>query len=142
MLPVDIACAPPPLLPRPNPAWLRSALRVAAWGLAGVVIAGLIIPAPRVHGCPLSKADVAKLTISKYAYEAHPLWSREHPSRACPASLKELGPYMDKASTRDPWGRDYAFTCEDGRLFVMSLGEDGKANTGDDIWSNDNASLR
>jgi hypothetical protein len=42
---------------------------------------------------------------------------------------------MDRVDTRDPWGRDYIFTCGDGMLYVMSLGADGRSNTADDIWS-------
>jgi len=45
--------------------------------------------------------------------------------------------YMDHADQHDPWGRPYVFTCGGGKLYVMSLGEDGRSNTADDIWSNE-----
>ena len=73
---------------------------------------------------------------AKYLNEAFPQWSAVHPPSACPKSLRELDRYMDKASRNDPWGREYLMTCGDGRLYIASLGPDGKANTADDIWSN------
>jgi len=36
---------------------------------------------------------------------------------------------------RDPWGHEYAYTSGGDRVYVMSLGPDGKANTADDLWS-------
>ena len=126
----------PPLVPmhsQPGPLTMRS---VFAATLAVAVYVGFITPRHRFHGgYGETKVDIARLVTLKYANERYPLWAREHRGRECPMSLRELDPYMDKADARDPWGRDYMFTCADGRLYVMSLGADGVSGTADDIWS-------
>lgn len=114
---------------------------MASWqfvtgALMFTLIAGLLIPAPRrFHGDDAPKVDIAKLRVAKYAYEAYPQWRAEHPTLECPRSLRALDGYMDSADRRDPWGRTYVFTCGGGKLYVMSLGEDGRSNTDDDVWS-------
>jgi hypothetical protein len=84
-----------------------------------------------------SKVDIAKLTVRKFVYEAYPSWSAGHPGRGWPASLHELTPYMDKRDVRDPWAATYELTCSERGPIVHSVGEDGKADTADDIWSNE-----
>lgn len=94
------------------------------------------------HG---DRVAAAKLAVTTYAHQAYPAWSADHP-RPCPYSLAELDRYLVSSqhldgtqqrgtSHRDPWGRDYMFTCGGGKLYVVSLGMDGRSNTADDIWS-------
>jgi hypothetical protein len=142
---IPLACELPPPDPKNLVALLLRALEaliVVALPIAvvlGLVIGvlGLVVgPRHRPHGgFAESKVDVARVVVTKYANEAFPQWARTHPSRDCPTSLRELDPYMDKAKGLDPWGRSYAFTCGQGRLYVMSLGRDGRSNTADDLWS-------
>ena len=134
-----IACEVPVLVcPRvPSGATITG---VFAATLGALLIVGFIEGPHRPHGGHgESKVDIAKLRMQQYANEAYPLWSREHPREECPASVRDLDRYMkrymDKAAREDPWGREYRFTCGGGRLYVVSLGEDGKASTADDIWS-------
>jgi hypothetical protein len=101
------------------------------------LLVGLVAEPRTIKVFAESKVDVAKLTVKKYAFEAYPQWLREHPSQECPRSLHAVDGYMDHADQHDPWGRPYVFTCGGGKLYVMSLGEDGRSNTADDIWSNE-----
>jgi len=99
------------------------------------LLIGSLMFTPR-HMCwGASKVDIGKLTVRKFADEAYPQWAAAHPDRVCPVSLDELSTYMDKKDTKDPWGVQYRFRCVDGHVVVWSFGEDGKANTGDDIRS-------
>ena len=121
----------------------RSILReLTYWGLAWSLIASLFLVVIAVvgsidfgHEDESSKTDVAKLTVSKFAFEAYPQWSRAHQGR-CPASLDELTEYMDTTRTLDPWGQRYLMFCTGGRLIVLSSGEDRIPFTADDLWSN------
>ncbi|HEY5924288.1 MAG TPA: type II secretion system protein GspG [Kofleriaceae bacterium] len=131
------------------PPGLLSMSSVFAATMCALLIAGLVTGQRvgshgRGHGEP--KEDVAKLTAQKFAFEAYPEWAMENPDRACPTSLRELDlymdRYMDKAAREDPWGREYMFTCSDGKLYVVSIGEDGKADTADDIWSHNGEARR
>ena len=89
-----------------------------------------------------SKVDIARLTVTKFANEAFPQWSRSHPDKGCPDKIEDLSEYMDKKDTKDPWGNQYKMLCPPnlppgarGGVAVMSPGEDGKEGTGDDIKS-------
>jgi IPT/TIG domain-containing protein len=88
-----------------------------------------------------SRADIAAVTVKKYAFEAFPQWSAAHPDKACPDRLTDLDEYMNGSPTKDPWGRDYRMLCgatlpAGARgLGVVSAGEDGKIDTADDIKS-------
>ena len=89
-----------------------------------------------------SKVDIAKLTVTKFANEAFPQWSRSHPDKGCPEKIEDLSEYMDKKDTKDPWGNQYKLLCPPnlppgarGGVAIMSPGEDGKEGTGDDIKS-------
>lgn len=149
MLPVDRVASSTPVLAvaiEPPPGVHRAARLLgrllARWELVTAallltLIAGLFIGPRTQYVCfGETKGDIAKLTVKKYAFEAYPQWRREHPSLECPRSLRALDGYMDHADQRDPWGRAYVFTCGGGKLYVASLGYDGRANTADDIWSN------
>jgi hypothetical protein len=84
--------------------------------------------------------DLAKRTTEKYAFEAYPSWSAQHPEKMCPASIAELREYMS-GDEKDPWGHPYKMMCGQDLpagakgLAVMSLGPDGKDGTADDIKS-------
>lgn len=115
--------------------------QLAAWALTWTVIIGLGVGAFAFigsmdfgHDDAHSKPDIAKLTVSKFAYEAYPQWSRDH--HGCPRSLDDLAEYMDSTQTRDPWGQPYRMYCTTGLLIVASSGEDRIPNTADDRWSN------
>ncbi len=89
-----------------------------------------------------SKVDIAKLTVSKFANEAFPQWSRSHPDKGCPDKIEDLSEYMDKKDTKDPWGSQYKMLCPPnlpagarGGIAITSPGEDGKEGTSDDIKS-------
>ena len=137
MTPLDIACDPPPILPRPSPAAARRLWRALGFALAIGFVLGLFVgPQRRVYVCSFeTNVDRAKLTIARFTNEAYPAWRRDHRGRTCPSGLAELTPYMDKRDVRDPWGRLYQFTCGDDRIYVMSLGADKLLGTDDDIWS-------
>jgi Type II secretion system (T2SS), protein G len=88
-----------------------------------------------------SKVDIAKITVKRYAFEAYPMWSAEHPDKACPDRLADLNDYMKTNDTKDPWGQPYKSFCGPTLppgakgLAVLSLGEDAKEGTADDIKS-------
>jgi hypothetical protein len=136
MTPLDIACDPPPILPRPSPAVASLMWRAFGCALAGALVLGFFA-APRETRCCLChpKLDNAKLTIARFTNEAYPAWRRANPGRRCPFGLGELTPYLKEGGVRDPWGRLYQFTCGDDRIYVMSLGADKLLGTDDDLWS-------
>jgi hypothetical protein len=72
----------------------------------------------RSFGC--SKTDIARATVKKYAYEAYPMWSADHPGQACPRHLEELNEYMTNKDTRDPWGNTYRMVCGLGMPTAVS----------------------
>ena len=88
-----------------------------------------------------SKGDIAKATVTKYAYEAYPSWSAAHPDKGCPDKLEDLNEYMNNKDIKDPWGQDYKLFCGPNLpagakgLAVMSSGEDQKEGTADDVKS-------
>lgn len=82
-----------------------------------------------------SKADIGRLTIKKYAYEAFPSWVAANPNATCPPSLRDLNAYMHTRDIIDPWGTPYRMYCGDHGIVVHSFGEDGIYGTTDDLWS-------
>jgi hypothetical protein len=89
----------------------------------------------------VSKVDVAKSTVRKYAYEAFLQWGQAHPSKACPDKLDDLNEYMNDNKSTDPWGQNYKMMCGPNvpagakGIGIMSFGEDQKEGTADDIKS-------
>jgi hypothetical protein len=85
--------------------------------------------------------DLAQATVGKYAFEAYPMWTIIHPGLMCPATIGDLAPHAETASTTDPWGNEYFMFCGDAlpagaKVFaVQSAGPDGKRDTADDIKS-------
>jgi hypothetical protein len=88
-----------------------------------------------------SKIDTARATVKKYAFEAFPSWSAAHPDKDCPERLADLNEYMHGSGTDDPWGQPYRMMCGPNLpagakgIAILSLGEDGKEATADDIKS-------
>ena len=89
---------------------------------------------------PMSKIDLAKIEVRKYAFEAYPSWSASNPDKACPAKLADLAE-LTNAELVDPWGHAYKMMCGKDLpkgakgLAVSSPGPDGKPGTADDIKS-------
>ncbi len=102
---------------------------VGTTGLAGVGVLAVL------NDGGYSKADIGRLTVKKYAYEAFPAFRYVNPGRACPANLAELNAWMDTDGTRDPWGNDYVMHCAADGIVVRSSGEDAIWGTADDVWS-------
>ena len=89
-----------------------------------------------------SKVDIARLTVTKFANEAFPQWSRSHPDKGCPEKIEDLSEYMDKKDTKDPWGTEYKMLCPPNLppgvrtgIAIISSGEDKKEGTPDDLKS-------
>ncbi|NVB77344.1 MAG: hypothetical protein HOV81_03030 [Kofleriaceae bacterium] len=82
-----------------------------------------------------SKADIARATVKKYAFEAYPRWRAWHPNAACPERLDELNEYMNNEHTHDPWGGVYEMSCNELGILVWTVAEDGRPGTADDIRS-------
>jgi general secretion pathway protein G len=105
------------------------------------LVMGLVV-GPRVMKMfSSSKVDIARLTAKKFADEAFPTWSMAHPNKGCPDKLEDLSEYMNSEDIKDPWGNPYKMYCGSSLppgakgLAVMSIGEDGKEGTGDDVKS-------
>ena len=74
---------------------------------------------------------------SKYA-----LWSQNNMGKQCPDNILELAKFTNKEDAKDPWGREMIMVCGDSapegvpnRFGIISMGEDGKMDTTDDIKS-------
>jgi hypothetical protein len=90
------------------------------------------------------KAEVAKLTVDKFAFEAGPQWMLST-QKECPESLLEIAQLVgkDEKDTIDPWGTPYKLYCGKDSLppavhnglAVVSFGPDKKEHTEDDITS-------
>ena len=82
-----------------------------------------------------------KVKLVLYAFEAYPPWSAAHPGKPCPEQLAELNEYIGSSDTNDAWGRPLKMLCGAALpagakgIGVLSLGEDGKEGTADDIKS-------
>lgn len=89
-----------------------------------------------------SKVDITKLKLKKYAYEAYPSWAASHPDKQCPDKIADLNEYMnDEKDSTDAWQHPIKMMCGASLpagakgLAVMSIGEDGKEGTEDDLKS-------
>ena len=87
------------------------------------------------------KEKLAKLVVDKFALEAFPVWASRHPDKACPDKLADLAEYLNDQDTNDPWGHPLRMYCGANLpagakgIGVLSVGEDGKEGTADDIKS-------
>jgi hypothetical protein len=69
----------------------------------------------------------ARLEIARWRSELE----RYHTlNGAWPQDWDELG-----RRAMDPWGAEYAFSVEDDRVAVYSLGPDGEPETGDEVFA-------
>jgi hypothetical protein len=88
-----------------------------------------------------SKVKTTLIKLTQYANEAFPQWSASHPDKACPDKITDLNEYMNASDADDSWGRPIKMLCgtnlPDGArgIAVMSMGEDGKEGTDDDLKS-------
>ena len=88
-----------------------------------------------------SRVDKTRIKLSQYAFEAFPQWAASHPDKECPDKLSELDEYMNSEDTNDSWGHPIKMLCGANLppgvkgVGVMSLGEDGREGTGDDLRS-------
>lgn len=88
-----------------------------------------------------AKADTTRIKLKKYAFEAFPSWSAAHPDKACPDKLADLNEYMNNNDVNDSWGKPIRMLCGQSMppgakgIALVSLGEDGKEGTEDDLKS-------
>lgn len=105
------------------------------------LVMGLVVGPRVMRMFGESKVDIAKATVTKYAYEAYPSWSASHTDKACPDKLEDLNEYMNNKDIKDPWGGTYKMLCGQNLpagakgIAVMSAGEDQKEGTDDDVKS-------
>ena len=103
-----------------------------------VVFAMLFGPRYLCVGCG-SRHHITHIMMKQYLQEAYPEWSAAHPDRVCPASLRDLDPYMNVDHDRDSWGTPFEFQCnetarhDNRRLLIISAGEDRVFGTDDDL---------
>jgi len=88
-----------------------------------------------------SRVDTTKIKLRKYAFEAYGSWSASHPDKACPDKLSDLNEYMNNDDSNDSWGKPLKLLCGSSLpagakgIGVVSMGEDGKEGTADDLKS-------
>ena len=105
------------------------------------LVMGLLVGPKVMKAFSSSKVDITKLKLKKYAYEAYPSWAAAHADKACPDTIADLNEYMNDKEANDAWGRPMKMMCGQTLppgakgLAVMSLGEDGKEGTEDDLKS-------
>ena len=73
-----------------------------------------------------------------FVQEAYPQWQAEHKGTKCPAKLEDLAKYFGENPgipvTSDPWGHALVMKCDEkAGVSVLSVGEDGKEGTEDDV---------
>jgi general secretion pathway protein G len=115
-----------------------------------IAILGLlvVIVVPRVMGAlGSSKIDLTKVQVDKISREYYPRYFAANGDNPCPATLMEIGKFIDGNMTedefKDAWGSPIKFSCGTGNLpagvkdgiAVWSLGEDKQDGTTDDIKS-------
>jgi hypothetical protein len=88
---------------------------------------------------PMNNSDLASLLVRAYVEEAYPKWKADNAGKTCPAKLDELAKYFGENPgipvMQDPWGHDLVMQCDAKGLVVISIGEDGKQGTADDVRS-------
>ena len=90
-----------------------------------------------------AREGTAKIVVGKYATEAYARWTMNNPGKQCPENIDALAKYAgDESGAKDPWGNQLILLCGDsapegapGRVVVISIGDDGKPDTSDDIKS-------
>ena len=113
------------------------------------LVMGLIVGPAIIGKLQQAKVDAAK-AMTKQIEQAHSRWLLNS-EKECPDGIDDLKQELGRRKgdqVKDPWGHDYVLKCGDqapedcedgqgGKFCVLSLGRDGKENTGDDIksWS-------
>src|SRR5215467_11029272 len=88
-----------------------------------------------------SRVKTTKIKLTQYANEAFPQWSASHPDKACPDKITDLNEYMHASDANDSWGRPIKMLCGTNLpagakgIAMLSMGEDGKEGTEDDLKS-------
>lgn len=110
--------------------------------LAILALVMALLVGPRVlNALRDSKVKTTKIKLNQFANEAFPQWSAAHPDKACPEKLSDLNEFMNSNDTNDAWGRPLKMACGASLppgvhgLAVVSIGEDGKEGTEDDVKS-------
>ncbi|HSD89038.1 MAG TPA: hypothetical protein VLB44_16030 [Kofleriaceae bacterium] len=90
------------------------------------------------QGPPMNNADLTSLLVHAYVQEAYPQWQAENAGKKCPVKLDELAKYFGENPgipvLADPWGHPLLMKCDDKNgLSIVSVGEDGKEGTPDDV---------
>lgn len=105
------------------------------------IVMGLLVGPRVLKMFSESKVKTTKIKLTQYANEAFPQWSASHPDKACPDKITDLNEYMNSSDANDSWGRPIKMFCGANlpagakAIAVMSMGEDGKEGTDDDIRS-------
>jgi hypothetical protein len=119
----------------------------AAIGLATAVILPAVVramggggeaPPPTEDRPPMDNKELTSLLVRAYVQEAYPQWQTEHKDTKCPAKLEDVAKYFGENPgipvTTDPWGNALVMKCDEKAGFsVLSVGEDGKEGTEDDV---------
>ena len=105
------------------------------------LVMGLLV-GPRVMKMfSSSKVDLTRIMIKKYANEGYPQWQIHHSGKTCPDSVNEIAAEEDQKEAKDEWGNPLTMLCGDQRpagvhgIGIVSVGEDGKPGTPDDLKS-------
>lgn len=105
------------------------------------IVMGLLVGQRVLRMLADSKVKTTRIKLTQYANEAFPQWSASHPDKACPDKITDLNEYMNSSDANDSWGRPIKMLCGANLpagargLAVMSMGEDGKEGTDDDLKS-------
>jgi hypothetical protein len=111
---------------------------LAAYGVVvSVAMVALVVVTVVTDLRDPTSTEVVRRTVKAYAFEAYPSWTIAHPWQSCPASLRDLDPYLKPppVDDLDMWGAPYRLVCGPGSLKVLSAGEDAKFGTADDVRS-------
>jgi len=105
------------------------------------LVMGLLVGPKVMKMFGQSKVDTTKIKLNQLANEAFPQWSMSHPDKPCPDKLSDLSEAMNSNDVNDSWARPIKMFCGSNLppgvkgLGVMSMGEDGKEGTPDDLKS-------
>ena len=105
------------------------------------LVMGLLVGPAVMKQFGKSKADTTVIKLKKYAFEAYPSWSASHPDKSCPEKLADLNEYMNSNDSNDSWGNPLRMLCGQNLppgargIAIVSIGEDGKEGTTDDLKS-------
>jgi prepilin-type N-terminal cleavage/methylation domain-containing protein len=88
-----------------------------------------------------ARIETTVMKLSRYANEAYPGWAMAHPGKSCPDTLADLGEYANDRDGTDAWGNPIRLLCGASlpagarQIAFLSIGEDGREDTGDDLKS-------